>query len=208
MMKGSWGRLGAAVRPILTKIPRSNIASSAIIQRMALNLSTSHISSPSEDLTEVNELNQGSVQIKSTSDGRGHGVFAARHFEAGEPVIESIALESFDKPHSHSLQLDWKTHVDISLPGRLVNHMCDPNLKVQPNDSNAYDFVALTKIEEGTELGWDYETAEYQLSAPIQCGCGSPKCRKVVKGFRYNKDELLEAHGKDAISPYLLSEEG
>ncbi|CAJ1966144.1 unnamed protein product [Cylindrotheca closterium] len=198
MMRGRWRKLGATVRPILTDIPGSSL--------MSLNRSTtSHFSSATQEINEANERCLGSVQINRTADGRGYGIFAMRHFAPGERVIESIALKSFDKPHSHSIQVDWKSHVYIDLPARFLNHMCDPNLRAQLNDSNAYDFVALRTIEEGTEVGHDYETTEYELSEPIQCGCGSPKCRKVLKGFRYNESEILKTHDQQVLSPYLLS---
>ncbi|KAL3937248.1 MAG: hypothetical protein SGBAC_007601 [Bacillariaceae sp.] len=206
-MRGGLGKLGANVRPILTNIPMSKITSPDIIQpMMSLNHSTSHFSSATQEIVEANERYQRSVQIQSTDDGRGYGIFATRHFQPGEPVIESTALNSFGKPHSHSIQVGWETHVYIDLPARFLNHMCNPNLRVQPNGSNAYDFVALTTIEEGTEVGFDYETAEYELSEPIYCSCGSPKCRKVLKGFRYNKDQILKTHGEGVLSPYLLSD--
>ena len=129
--------------------------------------------STQQEITEANDRCEGSVQIRATGDGRGYGIFAMRNFEPGEPVIQSIALDSFDTSHSHSIQTGPNTHVYMNLPARFLNHMCDPNMQVQLNHSNSYDFVARTKIEKGTEVGFDYETTEYELTKPIQCCGGS-----------------------------------
>lgn len=166
--------------------------------------STIRLLSTQQEISEANERCKTSVQIRATDDGRGYGIFAVRDFEPGECVIESIALDSLDATHSHTIQTGWKTHVYMNLPARFLNHMCDPNLKVKPNDFESYDFVAWTKIDKGSEVGFDYETVEYENYQPIECGCGSPKCRKVLKGYRFSKDAILKSHGQDVIAPYLL----
>lgn len=220
MMMTCLPKFSAAVRPILGSIQKSptRVASisSSLIQPPSqtkksigvrfLSITTTTTTKIQHEIAEANERRQGSVQIRTTIDGRGYGVFARRRFEAGETVIEAISLKSFGRPTSHTIQTGRKTHVHVDLPARFLNHMCDPNLTVELNRSGAYDFVARTGIEEGDEVGFDYETTEYELGEPIRCGCGSPdKCREVVGGFRRSQDAIMKIYGKNGVSSYLLS---
>lgn len=165
--------------------------------------------SSSVDLAEVVEANSrchGDVLLKNTEGGRGYGVFAARNFEPGETVIRAKPLTTtFSEPHSHSIQVGWRKHALVDLPSRFLNHMCDPNMRLKPNDKGAYDFLATRSIEANDEVGFDYETCEYELEEPIACECGAHKCRKLLKGFRYNGKQVLETHGELFVAPHLLS---
>jgi hypothetical protein len=105
---------------------------------------------------------------------------------------------------SHSVQLDWNWHVEMDLPARFINHICnDANVGVRPNNVGAYDFFALRKIDKNQELLWDYETTEYEMKGFL-CSCGSSKCRGELQGFQAHKEQVMEAYGEDFIAPYLL----
>eukprot|EP00980_Cylindrotheca_fusiformis_P031626 scaffold26716_cov137-Cylindrotheca_fusiformis.AAC.1 len=120
-------------------------------------------------LAEVHKANvryKGDVTLKKTH-GRGYGVFASRIFKTGETILRSNALDTFLKPHSHTIQVGWNQHALIDLPCRFLNHMCDPNLRLEANLHGAYDFIAIKPIAADEEIGFDYESCEYELDEPI-----------------------------------------
>mmetsp|Transcript_28173 Transcript_28173/g.77427 ORF Transcript_28173/g.77427 Transcript_28173/m.77427 type:complete len:240 (+) Transcript_28173:97-816(+) len=176
------------------------------------NYPTEHqYSQDAVDACNQKSLNENGNYIIQTNH-KGYGIYARQTLQRGDLAFTSTALETYDRPNSHSVQTNHDTHVTMDLPAILVNHSCEANLGITPNKSNpggggAYDFWALHEIPQGTEFSWDYETSEAEISTPFQCCCGSPKCRGVLQGFRVNGPQVLEQYGKDHVAPYLLEEE-
>jgi hypothetical protein len=157
-----------------------------------------------EEIEEANARYDGKALIGQTTDQRGWGLFALTTFQEGDFIMRGTAVQQSSIQTKHSLQLDWDWHVEMDLPSRFINHICnDANVGVQPNEVGAYDFYALRRIDIGTELLWDYETTEYQIKG-FSCSCGSSTCRGELKGFKVHKEQLIAAYGEDYIAPYLL----
>ncbi len=150
----------------------------------------------------------GQVEIKKVTPEQ-WGVFTSRPYTKGSIVVSSNLAEpgSKAKPCSHSIQTNVNEHIMMDAPAILINHSCDPNVGVamQLNEGGSYDFVALRDIQEGEELRFDYETTEYVVGAFEDCMCGADNCRGNIKGFKYNKDVLLEQYGgKNIIAAHLM----
>ena len=58
-----------------------------------------------------------------------------------------------------------------------LNHSCEPNVGVQGN----IIFVAMRDVAAGEELTIDYAMIDDD-DARMDCGCGTPSCRRVVTG--------------------------
>jgi hypothetical protein len=62
-----------------------------------------------------------------------------------------------------------------------INHSCDPNLELVVEGSDAVPdrvyFRAVRNIRKDEEVTWDYLSAESDISAPFECGCGAANCR-------------------------------
>ena len=70
----------------------------------------------------------------------------------------------------------------------------------------AYDFVALQTITPGTELRFDYATAEYEIgNFPYKCLCSENACRSQIRGFKHS-DKILRKQYGDYIAEYLNTE--
>lgn len=144
------------------------------------------------------------VGIQMTTDQRGWGLCALTSFQKGDFVMRGTAIDQSAVQTKHSVQSDWDSHVEMDLPARFINHICnDANVGVKPNEVGAYDFYALREIAKDEELLWDYEATEYQIEE-FSCSCGSSTCRGELKGFKVHGQQLIEAYGKDFIAPYLL----
>lgn len=156
-----------------------------------------------------NERYQGILSIRDSSDNKGMGLFASKDFAAGDLVMSSRSLAETKTSGSHTVQIDWETHILMDLPAILINHSCDANIGIRNNtngvvrffdgktsSSGAYDFFAIRSIQKGEELTWDYEASEWELCTPFQCGCGSPKCRGKLSGFKHNADVIRNRYGE------------
>jgi hypothetical protein len=158
-----------------------------------------------EAVSEANADQDSKVVIQETPDGRGYGLFARATIVLGDLVFRGTALETTRQRTSHSIQLDWEKHVTMDAPAILVNHSCAANLGIRENDLGAYDFYALRDIPSSSELLWDYETAESEMSG-FDCECGDPECRGQLKGFQSHGDQVLATYSKGFVAPYLLRE--
>jgi uncharacterized protein len=145
--------------------------------------------------------NYNSVTVEQTH-ARGKGVYATRHFFRGETVVTARRVKVLPERTVHSLQMDFDLHVELDIPGRLINHSCNPNTGVRNNEFGAYDFVALVDISKGDEITFDYETTEYISIAVPLCLCASVGCRGKTRGFKFLPSEIRERYG-EFIGDYL-----
>ncbi|NJO73408.1 MAG: SET domain-containing protein [Leptolyngbyaceae cyanobacterium RM1_406_9] len=85
----------------------------------------------------------------------------------------------------------------------MINHSCDPNLRICNNSLGGYNFHAIRTIEAGEELTWDYAMSESQSIAVEKCLCGVPQCRGKSVGFTdlpLEEQQILHSKG---VAHYL-----
>jgi uncharacterized protein len=141
--------------------------------------------------------------IVKKSQGKGRGVFAKKPLTPGMLVVRGRPLKVVDNRTDYSFQVDKDKHVQLSVPARIINHSCSPNLGVKNNKLGGYDFIALRKIEAGEELTWDYCMTEFvSIAIEQQCLCGDASCRKNIRGFISLPEEVREKYG-EFIGNYL-----
>ena len=140
--------------------------------------------------------------VMQSTKKKGQGVFAKQNITKGEVVHEGKPVMLVKERTSHSFQIQFKAHVQLDKTSRTINHSCEPNTGVQYNIYAGYEFVALRDIKKGEEITWDYETTEYISISVSKCLCGSPLCRKKLKGFKYLSTDVISRYGK-YIADYL-----
>lgn len=117
--------------------------------------------------------------------GDGQGVFAARPYAAGELILTFTgAVMSTEEAEArglrrHCLDIGPGRQLYVDPPARFVNHSCDPNAGLRGEASLA----ALRPIAAGEEIRFDYSTCMPDPDWTLECRCGSPLCRGVVRGF-------------------------
>jgi hypothetical protein len=62
--------------------------------------------------------------------------------------------------------------------------LADPNVKF---DTEAMQVVALRDISADSELQFFYPSSEWEMAAPFQCWCGSPKVCFFILKIKQNK---------------------
>lgn len=118
----------------------------------------------------------------------GRGVFAAQHFQPGQPILtfggsvlgtpEVLALGA---DRAYALQIGPGEFLDLAPPGRYLNHSCDPNAGIL--DGRA--LIALRPIVPGEEIRFDYSTTMREDHWTMECRCGEYLCRRVVLDFHH-----------------------
>lgn len=118
----------------------------------------------------------------------GRGVFAARYFEPGQPILtfegpvlgppEMLAL---GPDRVYALQIETDRFLDLIPPGRYLNHSCDPNAGILEDRG----LIALRPVVPGEEIRFDYSTAMRGDHWAMECRCGEYLCRRVVLDFHH-----------------------
>jgi len=125
-----------------------------------------------------------SLEIRSTPD-RGRGLFARRPFRAGERIVEMKGwLAKSAELHDDWLAMQVGPDLWLCSHGDLDddcgNHSCDPNAGFATGEPILF---AIRDISAGEEICWDYSTSIGEVGWSLECRCGSPKCRGVVRSW-------------------------
>lgn len=140
-------------------------------------------------------------EVRQAGD-KGRGVFARVPVAAGDEVL---AMQGHLLPTHEltddlmALQVgpDWWLCSDGSSLDDLVNHSCEPNLGFTHGTTVLY---AIRPLAVGEELSFDYSTSLSEAGWQLECHCGAPTCRKIVRAW----GDLTEAE-RTRLRPYALS---
>lgn len=146
-------------------------------------------------------MNQAVMRVQVDYGPFGEMIRAVRALRQGELVF-FLTGDIVDAPNKYTIQLSPTQHVLTRRAlWRLVNHSCEPNLVVDVANRR---MVAARPIEAGEELSFDYNTTEWSMASPFDCGCGQPQCVRVVQGFRYLSGPQRQRIAA-RLSPYIAS---
>ena len=142
----------------------------------------------------------------------GLGLFAIKDITKDEFIIDwndgkgqVYELQSvFDLPKiasNHAIQYDENKWIDHPT-GRNINHSCSPNC----GWNGRFKLVAMRDIQKSEELFLDYDTMEdSEWEMPEDCSCGSERCRKKIRGFRFLDKKIIDEYMKgNYISEWLI----
>lgn len=136
-------------------------------------------------------------EIHKTSKNKGLGVITKRAFAKGE-LLAKLAGPKVSEIKQHTLQIDDKFHLHDTYFSGYFLHSCDPNIQV---DMSRLEVTALKPIKKNTYLYMDYSDTEDYLFRIFRCGCGSKKCRGIIRGKKdehlapsyYSEQELIQS---------------
>jgi uncharacterized protein len=118
----------------------------------------------------------------------GRGVFAAQYFQPGQPiltfggpVLTASEVLALGPDRAYALQVGSGEFLDLTPPGRYLNHSCDPSAGLLDDRV----LIALRPIVPGEEIRFDYSTAMRDDHWTMECRCGEYLCRRVVLDFHH-----------------------
>ncbi|MFA6198190.1 MAG: SET domain-containing methyltransferase [Patescibacteria group bacterium] len=143
------------------------------------------------------------IKIKKSPTGK--GLFAKRTIKKGEIIFHFDGqITNGVHANAEALQIDEDKFLKSTAKyDDFLNHSCNPNCCI---DWKALNLVALKNISENEEVTFNYNISEYDLlkggNFTFKCRCGSKKCIKKIKGFKYLSREQKSEIQK-FISPFL-----
>jgi hypothetical protein len=140
---------------------------------------------------------------------KGKGLFAKAPIPPKATVTTFLGTPNWiwDIPEQYwryTFQVDYDRYV---LPrknsrARYINHSCEPNCMI-----SGRSIVASRSISKGEELTFDYSTDVDWPGFKMTCMCSRPKCRKVVRAYRFLPKRLKLRYGR-SVADYILREYG
>jgi hypothetical protein len=159
---------------------------------------------------EQMEARKLDLRIGETDVGR--GLFVTRDFTAGEEVfrfrgreIDFAGTLAKGERQCDAIQIGPDRYLDLEPPQVYINHSCDPNTGVRDD----LRLVALRDLKAGEEIRFDYSTTMAEDHWILECRCGSPRCRGVIRDFKWLSDEWKRRLIRmDVVPRFILDAEG
>jgi len=155
------------------------------------------------------EYGDANVLIGPTEVGR--GLYVTRDFLAGEEIlvfhgrrIDFTATLAKGDRECDAFQIGPDLYLDLVPPGVYINHSCEPNTGVRDD----VRLVALRDLREGEEIRYDYSTTMDEDHWTLECLCGAPSCRGVIRDFRWlpkRTKKFLLRH--NVVPAYVIASE-
>ncbi len=105
------------------------------------------------------------------------------------PTVNNLTNDAPYYIRDHAVQIGPYRSRDSAGIARYANHSCDPNCGI----TGGIWITPMRDILPGEELTWDYAMTE-DNDWEMTCDCGSPLCRKVIRGYRHLPPERRAAY--------------
>ena len=105
-------------------------------------------------------------------------LYRAKSLRFGEHCHAPVVAEMGDE-QCYMIQIGPDLYFEPEAPGRYTNHSCAPNAAIKED----YVLVALTDIQAGEQICFDYSTTMSEDNWTMECRCGAPNCRGTIKDF-------------------------
>jgi uncharacterized protein len=146
--------------------------------------------------------------IEINLSGFGRGLFAKRSISANTiicgitgPELDFNATLLLGERESHCLQTGINKYILCDPPFLYSNHSCHPNCAI----NGELFFYTIKEIKKGEELVWDYSTSMLERHWQMNCSCGYPGCRKIIKDFDLLPEMVQQHYIKiQIVMPFIL----
>lgn len=137
---------------------------------------------------------------------------ASRRTKSKVPTQFPLTRDVLSRTHGVPVCKGDNVFWNLEVPGMLMNHSCDPNVKSYPRSTDKAEDYATRDIKKGEELTVDY-VLQYYDQGPFfnKCKCGSSNCRKKMMGFKALSDgekEKLFPMASDAVQAMHMAAVG
>lgn len=136
-------------------------------------------------------------------------VYTTAAFAAGAEIL-TVTGRAADAPSRFSIQVGLDEHLEpgdetgispaaTRFPWRFLNHSCAPTAML-----SGRRLLARVPLAIGDEVTFDYDTTEWTMAEPFDCGCGHVGCRGRVAGYRHLGAGVRAALAP-LVAPHLLA---
>ena len=154
--------------------------------------------------------------IVGESKVSGRGVFSGRRYSSGEVILEfqGWLYTPAELPIPYVEDCFLQVGPDLFLgpsdqpetPDSLVNHSCDPNAAVVIKPDGRILMMAIRPIEPLDEITYDYSVTMAGDPWTMDCRCGSPRCRKLIREYRTLPPEVKARYRWiHVVPPYVIA---
>lgn len=152
-----------------------------------------------------------SLVVKSTKNGK--GVFATKHFQTDEILLEfrgelftyKELPVPYDKVEDRYVQVGKDLYMGPSgSTDDFLNHSCAPNAGLKIIREKVF-LIAIQEIESGEEITWDYSTTMDEDDWEMHCKCGSSNCRGQIRDFKYLSRDVQKKYLDLGVVPRYVS---
>ncbi|MEP7195965.1 MAG: SET domain-containing protein-lysine N-methyltransferase [Saprospiraceae bacterium] len=117
-------------------------------------------------------------QIIFRGEEKGHRLVTKRHVRKNWNQEDKRYFAQYAYPISEQVYALWD---DDPMEWAPQNHSCSPNTHY-----DGLNVLASRTIRKGEELTLDYSSFLDDQAERFQCKCGSPECKKIIKGNKLN----------------------
>lgn len=141
------------------------------------------------------------------------GVFAGRHYNCGDVIIEFTGelryREDLPKPYEIDQWVQVGPNIFMGPSGTFddsINHSCDPSCALIVKDGKAV-LKAIRPINAMMEITFDYSLTMMGDPWIMECGCGAAKCRGTIAEYATLPSDVRQRYEWLKIVPdYVASE--
>jgi len=112
----------------------------------------------------------------------GVGLVARACIPKGTVIRAWATCRILPQPTYQSVQVGVRSHVHDPVCLNLLNHACEPNLRI---DVPRRRVVVLRDLQPGELLTIFYPATEWDMARPFRCRCGARRCLGWVRGARH-----------------------
>lgn len=147
----------------------------------------------SHDLTHdpIGVLHECRAEHLGVVRSAGEYRLVAIHPVAAGTLLFKIQGELTTQPTRYSVQIGENVHIDLGSGHsaeeildryfwRFMNHSCEPSALIRDRE-----VIALRDINPWEAVTFNYNTTEWEMAEPFDCGCGSSDCLGKIQGLKY-----------------------
>jgi SET domain-containing protein len=149
------------------------------------------------------------VEAREVPEKGGRGCFTTVPIASGEVIAVwggvIVTLQQLnelpDDMQHRSIQIEEEFYLappEQAEVADYVNHSCNPNAGLR----GQVVLVAMRDIPSSEEICFDYAMSDGGSYDEFECKCGSPSCRKFIRGDDWSRSDLWERYD-GYFSPYL-----
>ncbi len=146
----------------------------------------------------INRLRTSVGKLTALRGTQGNALYTIAPIQKDEVIFKFRNAEPNSKTYQ-TVQVGPGLHVHDPETLALLNHSCDPNVRI---DTVTREVIAIRDISQSEMLTFSYLTTEIDMDNPFQCNCGSDGCGGTISGARHTSTSVLRRY-EAQLAPYV-----